>query len=908
MHDEFITIIEELKSFYALYDDAFNNVRNLFDRIDCNGGHVNDELDNIYYALLTLWESIMGPVNYDKTANQGERSLDQLVMCWQEGQKSFFERCKYNNKPVLMEEDTLQVQKMFAELNDTSIKNYSAVRLLYEYVSDALLIHSGLSKLEKWSFGTTEYSLLSTEEKLVVLLNQSILLDKLQIGHYWLEELLARLNSLIDSYSYLNWTVYYAAGFLNFKIHNYIYSERFFRQVVSNESLASSGNEVERKRFFHSQLLIAYGYEYQEKYNEAIKRLSLSTASVQDLLSAYPLEKIDISLDIIINKIREASEPDSLMARYFDSVDPVFKQITTSTDEEKEKRIEILHALSHCLNEMAIKERCALSGEIIKFSRAMLKRIASIDNEYLTCFATIHGECNDYMSAISELTNARKILTKDGIIRETLAAEIDFFEYYFSLMFRQDNKMAKKRFEDYCIKYADEDALCHLKIYEFRAKLRDALSKLLEAIIDDQSGDASGFNELPCIDFLSLNYQEIRKLNPSLYVNINVRIELETLCASYIVIDRFRTYLLDAKLENRIALINACKQYAVTRRVFDLSPSESSADSTKEKTCFSVIPNEAFETLFSSSNGILKCLNSSDTAFILAPISGIIVYQYQTGTLDSLFEPRELYSNAPYHSNKRSIDFGDELYMITESFHQLMDLYEPKEIHGVDVNWLKQNNVSSIFVLDEHNRDFIYGINQSGKLMRRLLNSDSVISKLESETSKRPVPCRNRGKRGRNNCKLFKPDITWTECINEHNYKVPCYVEKRTDEKTIYLIMIGQNNHLPEKCLCHDILDRVYIGQAREKLGSDSSAIPEKNELLAKIDSLVQQKVALSEKIRTKRKDAENYSTNPDDLVSNEQALLNKVVDELAAVLNILDEYYPEERNKLSIKYGGLLG
>ena len=113
MHDEFITIIEELKSFYALYDDAFNNVRNLFDQIDCNGGHVNDELDNIYYALLTLWERIMEPVNYDKIANQGERSLDQLVMCWQEGQKSFFERCKYNNKPVLMEEDTLQVQKMF---------------------------------------------------------------------------------------------------------------------------------------------------------------------------------------------------------------------------------------------------------------------------------------------------------------------------------------------------------------------------------------------------------------------------------------------------------------------------------------------------------------------------------------------------------------------------------------------------------------------------------------------------------------------------------------------------------------------------------------------------------------------------------------------------------------------------
>lgn len=908
MHDEFITIIEGLKSFYVHYDDAFSYIRKLFDQIDCNGGHVDDELDKIYYALLNLWESIMGNVDYDKIANQGSKTLDQFVVYWQERQKSFFERCKYNNKPVLLEEYTLQIQEMFAELNNPPIKNYSAIRLLYEYVSDVLLIHSGLSKLERWSFGTTEYSLLSTEEKLVVLLNQSILLDKLQIGHYWLEEWLTRLNSLIDSFSYLNWTVYYAAGFLNFKIHNYTYSERFFRHVVANENLASSGSEVERKRFFHSLLLIAYGFEYQEKYNEAIKRLALSTEAVQNVLSKYSLETIDASLDSIIDKIRDDSDPDSLMGRYFDSVDPVFKQIATSTDEEKEKRVEILHALSHCLNEMAIKECCSFSGEIIKLSRAMLKKIASIDNEYLTCFATIHGECNDYTSAISELISARRILTKDGIIRETLAAEIDFFEYYFSLMFRQDNKMAKKRFEDYCIKYADEDALCHLKIYEFRAKLRDALSELLEAIINDQSGDASGFKELPCIDFLSLNYQEIRKLNPSLYVNINVRIELETLCASYIVIDRFRTYLLDAKPENRIALINACNQYAVTRRVFDLSPSESSADSTKEKTCFSVIPNEAFETLFSSSNGILKCLNSSDTAFILAPISGIIVYQYQTGTLDSLFEPRELYSNAPYPSNKRSIDFGDELYMITESFHQLMDLYEPKEIHGVDVNWLIENNVSSIFVLDEHNRDFIYEIDQSGKRMHRLLNSDSVISMLQSVTSVRPNPCRNRRKRGRNNCKLFKTDIPWTECINEHNYKVPCYVEKRTDEKTIYLIMIGQNDHLPEKCLCHDILDRVYIGQAREKLGSDSSAIPEKNELLAKIDSLVQQKVTFSEKIRTKMKDAENYSTNPDDLVSNEQALLNKVVDELAAVLNILDVYYPEERNKLNIKYGGLLG
>ena len=87
MHDEFITTIERLKSFYTDYDNTTRNIINLFDRIDCNGGTVDNELEEIFIALNRLWEndkSSVCVVATDKAVNSRRaQSIDELVRCWQ---------------------------------------------------------------------------------------------------------------------------------------------------------------------------------------------------------------------------------------------------------------------------------------------------------------------------------------------------------------------------------------------------------------------------------------------------------------------------------------------------------------------------------------------------------------------------------------------------------------------------------------------------------------------------------------------------------------------------------------------------------------------------------------------------------------------------------------------------------
>jgi len=681
---EYNNVNTSIVSVYLNYDACFREIDKLYDEIDrCDEGYDFIKLQEILKKLVGFeeWEKLVkkrplkrqrkfkesqDTVNIKKIISELEsiissRKLNYSELCQkmiilQTMIRGFFE---YDIGFITQTDCIIIINKILkkvieqkeADIINEKKEYFEAISYLKELVSDITLAVKILDPLMRWDYGTEKFAYLSSKQQLSVLLNQAIVLDRMYICLYKLEVVLVRLQKIINSFCVLSNKVLYVAGLLNFKIHKYTNAIECFERIDKKNS--STLNETE---LFHTTLLHAYCYEYNTKPEKAIGILCGPVKDINSWLRENKDEDIDKKLIIFKEKCKDYP---SLFTQFFEAksfnqqLEEIFK-----TDKDKfEKMVEILHALSHCINEYAIlninnqrnRERTKNDDSsdnkidyplMLSFARELMCFIAKHKVEYYTCYATIHGEYTDYDEAILLIDKAKEEVPN----RETLKAEIAFFKYYFSSLINISADEERNIFNIYAQKYADDDAKCHFNIFEFRKALRN-----FYPILINTPNEISNDDEITKqYQSLEESYQKLCQMSPSLYMNANVRAELRAMQRAFTFIDKLYKIMLDGNLKDQdvTELLNEWNRFNSVKSEFDLNNTEKITQGKEDALKTSVL-----DWLYNEENGIVKSLYVSSSIFILAPISGVVVYQYQTGKIDTLFFENDITSGREYHNS-----------------------------------------------------------------------------------------------------------------------------------------------------------------------------------------------------------------------------------------------------------------
>lgn len=898
---EFRETVQKIDSFYKEYDKIVLEVDGLFDIIDENAGQISNELEEIQKRLRYFWNSWNNRGNnLNETAedeyflmfskrleHQGIKESELMSLC-KEIQSYFRNYSAVDSKPIVHVKSDDVIEKVFESLK--TIENYETAfaitKILYELVTDDLLVRCGISQLYKWNYGTDAFSLLTAEEQLVVILNQSIMIDRLHSGHHLLKTYLNRLNKVLSGFEHLDWTVYYVAGFLNFKIHNYRESKQYFDQVEKNTGLLSS-NLKDQKRYFHACLLIAYGYEYEGRFGEAIEKIVKPVSDVLNQLESVHPKEFDNPNYVIslLNEFSNSACENSLFYTYFhQSRITITDQVSNPKKKDSHNmHIEILHALAHCLNEYAIqnyKSNIEGCSKLIRFSRALMRLIANINCEYWTCYATIHGEYKDYDIALQELFNAEKNICEckhKSKLRETLSAEINFFRYYFGQMLNKDIEREKNMFAGYCIKYSDDDAYCHLQIFEFRSKLKIYLSEFFD-YLRKKNRKQDIIKELPSTETIDKAYEEVCKLHPSPYMNINVRAELRVMQRIYTILIRLKEYIVVPSEYNAKRLINSCKRFGNTKREFGLSTLDTQIGLEESSSTF--LPQEVYIALFDK-GGVVHSLNSLDSVFVLAPISGIVVYQYQTGTIDCLFDVPALMEDSIYHGN--GISYSQVRPLISIYGNTVLEDRQ-FQIDNVNIDDFIKYGVKCISLWSSDAPSRLLQLDKTvGPVSRRLTDYEAFEVKLIEYTQNNNAFCE---RRFNELCQISFGILPWLEIINENEQNTNFLILRRTESlKTQYIILSGDISE-DDQCELHALLKALQDTPVPNKpTRQNNVSVVDNPDLLKKEICETQQLIDRKNQELKKKRNSLNDYHDPQTISHT-----SDVIEDLKKELAVLDD------------------
>ena len=853
---------QDVISFYAEFHNIFSEIDQNFERLDGSSDssiankivsdlknyHTNcyknctlpSESNDFYDELQVRIEGAHG--DFEEYADIVKKMQQHIHDCFAHRSQGVNDSCMRIISQIL---ETLP------QPLDQGTGYYATIRILRELVADCSISIRGLKPLAYWNYGTTAYSQLSEKEQLVLLVNQSILIDRMYFSLHLLENTLNYLNTVIDRFDELNWTVYYVAGFLNFKIHQYSFARKYFMKVRNQKELKASFEQSVRKRYFHSFLLIAYSYEYAHRFREAIETIAMGVESFHEILKDYSFDVIDINFKKIMESICELSKKNSysLLSEYFSSFAQFMYNAYHPTKEiemDLEMQFEILHALAHCLNEYSIQSRATTnSGKFIRLARCIMRTIADIKPEYWTCYATIHGEFQDYHQALIELDRAQEALIDKKIGKDAILAEISFFKYYFSLLINRNSAQYKKIFEEYCDKYDDDDAKCYLKIFEFRDKLRRYLSTLYNSVNQLVDDDGAPFTEenIPLIDdALQKKYVELCSMEPTPYMNANVRAEWLFMQRAYICIKCLRDYFILPTPDKLLILRNACHRFNVVRQELGLP----SLNNHKTKQTIANFPEVVRNSFSTDKVSILNSLYGSDSIFILAPISGSVVYQYQTGNIAELFDDNLV---TPALTEELECNIAEIATELFELYNQLPVIYGQPQMK--DINWDKLRKYTDtiyywsdtapaqVCIAKEGGETFVRQIEDAGLFIKAM--SDA---KLALYSGHRKHCSGNYYRKNPNlRCTLQKYALPWLEIINENEEQKFFYIawddgiEIARDKiaKSCYIVPFTSEN----KHALHSLLRNISIEYSQFEYPDSNYIIEDTPEDIDRIDMLI---------------------------------------------------------------------
>ena len=919
--NKFRSITLEVENFYSDFDKTFSSIDDLFDKIDLACGNDSDSLINIFELLQKHHHETSKYVS-DNCSDVGTNSVFSSIDV--PGKKAdlktydiFLTEVQNNLRDLLnydvdWEGKTLCVDYIsnaldrvldYTKNNKKAIGDleYHLAHVLCELVADCSLSIQGVIPLSKWNIGTENFSLLSAEDQLLSSLNKAILIDRMYLSLHSLRDTVHHVNRAAYTFKFLNWKIYYYIGFLNYKIHNYKEAIHFFRKIENDGRVEA----IDKDKWFHSNLLIAYCFEYQFNFIEAINKLACSVDELRSFLNNIEYKNITNDFESVLNrffsKISEL-ENNSLISIYFDHNMKLTDSCFTP------EQLEILHALAHCINEYSAIEAVVNNtnsnlknnvdesteseavisntilnfgdnGKLVFFARELMRFIAKREPEYLTCYATIHGECSDYFKALTELQNARKTLDRRGTRKESLDAEIDFFEYYFNQMLGHEVKNNKERFDNYCWKYSDNDAKCHIRIFEFKNALKEyyaKLSNLLGEIDDEQlSQEHLSHIKIPPIDELSEMYVEMCKLSQSLYMNVNVRAELRAVQRAYVCIKLFVEYL--SQNRNNISaeyvrLMNAFERFYHVRADYDLENIDASSESEKQVT----IENAMFDGI-NDKMSVVYCLHNCESIFLLAPISGVVVFQYQTGKLNELFDENIFMINdvTPCKLNLSSVK--QRLTMTSVA-------YGTPSIQKI--SWASLRDDAVIYCWREPGDGKLVVVNKTKTENRMVVDKDEFYKLFADLVNPKICSSDNRFKGKK--CRVYAKVIGWTEIINETSEQLPVFIyfhKRERYEKEVYIV---PQKYVDSKHVFHKSVCRVewIVDQQKESSEIGSSTIDK--EPLSEDKDLKQKKRRI-EKLINRLEDLKDNISNENDYAYDDHSMKKEWIDNILKWVKVDD-------------------
>lgn len=820
--------IKDITSFYENFNDVFKKIDDFLQETTDVGGKNDAAIHNVICLLtefqlkcykedylsqgepeeyVVIYERVMS-ISESVTAN----NIDEYIRVIKDLQcvvyNSLINDIDWQGQQLCIDiiNTVLQSLKLIITCPDEqTISYYAAVRILREIVADCSITICGLQPLSKWNYGTSDYTQLSAEEQLLILLNQAILVDRMYICLYSLEIILERVDKMISTFQKLDWNVYYVIGFLNFKVHNYGRSIKYFEKVVCIKELKCSTREETSNSYFRAMLFIAYSYEYSGEFSRAIQQIVIQPEKVEEIIKEYSLAEIKSDISKIMDCICKIALQSSLFYYYINSFTDFCQKARINSKEHRaqlEKQFEILHAFGHCLNEYAIKHMKKTIGVEAKFdygkllclARQIMYELSKYRREYLTCYATIHGEYQDYHQALEELDTAEKEYSKEKKFhgKETLAAEVKFFKYYFGLLCNQVFEEDKKQFEEYYNKYDDNDAECYLKIFEFRNELRKYLS-ILYSDIRNADKIFSEVNLKPINENLSLKYIGLCKLNPTLYMNVNVRAELRLMQRAYMCICKLREYLICPTSEKLLNLRNASYRFLCVKKDFSLNayeatdidnnnlPQDENYNDLTEVLDYEHLPEIVKQAFLPEKASILDCLFNSDSIFILAPISGVVVFQYQTGMISKLFnlEERRVF---PHLDDSKKSSISKVASDMFDIYSDMSAHYDQRKINNI--NWDKLKKYTKIVYYwgsDVPSQIIVAKLNSSSYI-RQIIDIDTFFKTLEklkqnfNASHKNRQKCRDLARHRNHLCTLQQVNLPWLEIINEESSEEKFFV------------------------------------------------------------------------------------------------------------------------------------
>lgn len=916
LNKEFIEKTKRVIGFFNKFNSEFNGIDKIFDDIDGVGGVDDEKLEELLSELNKYHENIYKEcddyINVDnerenedfKNINIDSFGSAQIIKDSLKGMQSNLQNYFSCDETWSGQKQCLDIisaaltatQQLLKDHKDNDLL-YGIAHIICELIADCSISICGIIPLKDWNFGTDGYACLSAENQLIALLNKAILVDRMYICVYTLKDVVYHLNRVANGFSILNWCLYYNIGFLNYKIHSYSDAIGFFDRIVSE----NQSNIRFNKKLFHSNLLLAYCYEYQTKYAEAIKILACSVKQMTEFFDNIPYSDIQSNnihviksfIQDVIKKSAESKDSyDSLLCVYFKNVD-----ISKMGLSEEQK--EIFHALAHCINEYAIEKRnsedtektddTALHqseqicfGKLVFFARSLMRFIATKDPEYWTCYATIHGECSDYYKAIEELKTAQKKLEEQGRAKETLLAEINFFDYYFHQMIGEDLKETRQSFEQYCHKYSDNDAECHIKIFEFKNELKKYFSLLSSALLGIDNLSSVTKDKIPAMSQeLEDFYNEMCMQHPSLYMNANIRIELRKMQRAFVCLKRYRDYLEKQNSENYAKLINAFKRYFTARNDYDITENKLLNVDNLDLNI-----NQAMYKGYKDQKSVVYCLHNSDSIFLLAPISGVVVFEYQTGKLDQLFEQNVFdYTSCKLGSmnieDLRRYNIKNITYRNNPKIKGIKwnDNVLPDNIH---VYCWKQSDPNRIII-----------VNKDTSKNRQIVDAKHFSQTIHNIIDKANAQCKqqkfdNFGQK----CKGVKVKIDWTEIINETETAIEIFLfwKSETDDcRCVLLKATDLNGISPDKCKLHSILNGVQWDYSNN-LKSDDSVIPSSEPISEeKSYNLLNH---LKEKVREISNKMDGNNSTQDQFRNRKIEMLNSIIFNLRHGVNLTEEMH----------------
>lgn len=577
-------------------------------------------------------------------------------------------------------------------------------------------------------------------KKVLDQLNICIIISQLDYFSEYFRSLLLNFNDEFMSIKETTAHILHVVGVLNFKCHNYEQVVEYFKKAAIQFENEFELDTYKNNEYFQTRLLLAYSYEYNHQFEQAINELiGLDIDVLIKIFKDSNFRMFDMfdNLDIERAKVWSGNFIDNTLKRkVLENNKNTLFEIADKRDEFNRNFIgdkhEILHSLAHCLNELGIKWKIEAGKNkervihLLSLSRAIMLYVAELDTncfDFQTCLYMIFGEAKDYDMCLKRINELIDRYQKS--VNKNINYEMENMFYLF-LVSNQSNKTLldnkiKQRADEAYLKYVnfakrrfDYDALIHIEIFRFRFEILQVLFSSLNNLEIEKK-------------LISLKMQSVGKnmfsIMPSAKVNKWIIQEYDKAISLYEFLVK---YFADEEKVNINELYNFASRFDYYRNFFQLS-----RDGLK-----SINRNFVISDVIDL---IIDDFVSPQSIFILAPLTSALPYQHQTKNLSTLEE-------SMFSTNELRIEIDEKM----EHFANLNNIIFGMNNSSI-LNWLFQHKDYDIaFVAFKHDLDeafdrYFFCSNECEIFERPILNISRLNDLLRSirRSDKKHPFCKN---------------------------------------------------------------------------------------------------------------------------------------------------------------------